>query len=290
MAEYVPHPLVTRVGIGLTGQTWVTLPDDASGAADDLGAEVTTAADAAKLAAQNATAQAAWAAAVIVQQAAQEASAKADDAAKRASAPDAPEELVAQRADLEKAAKQAKAAARTAKRAADAAKTAAETAAQLPATQQGGAFDPIDIDDVRRDQKQQLAAALADNADLPDLSLFAGFLGGQVDRGDGNFWRLVYLDSRLYSWLLVQESDILVHQRLADDHAPSGLRDVLWVRATANVVQGSGAQSTAGRFLVGEFTRAGDFAASTSGGTFSAATGLLCEATTPGCCMRPRTR
>src|SRR4029079_10851095 len=122
MAEYVPHPLVTRVGIGLTGQTWVTLPDDASGAAADLGAEVTPAADAAKLAAQNATAQAAWAAAVIVQQAAQEASAKADDAAKRASAPDAPEELVAQRADLEKAAKQAKAAARTAKRAADAAK------------------------------------------------------------------------------------------------------------------------------------------------------------------------
>jgi hypothetical protein len=294
MAELVPHPLVTRVGIGLTGQTWLTLPPDASGAADDLGAEVTTAADAAKLAAQNAAAQATWAAAVIAAQAAQEASDRADQALKQAQkdarGPDPSPEVLAQRDVLAQEAKQAQDDAEAAKKAADDAQKAAKNAAALPAPQQGGAFDPIDIDDVRRDQKQQLAAALADNADLPDLSLFAGFLGGQVTRDDGNPWRLVYLDSRLYSWMLVQESDILVHQRLADDHAPSGLRDVLWVRGTANVVQGSGAQSTAGRFLVGEFTRAGDFAASTSGGTFSAATGLLCEATTPGCCMKPRTR
>lgn len=290
MAEFVPHPLVTRVGIGLTGQTAVTLPPGATGAAGDLGAELTTAADAAKLAAQNAAAQAAWAAAIVVAQAAEERSSRAKAALKQAQMDARGSEAPPEQLDeLASAAKQAEDEAKTARKAADDAENAAKAAAAVPAPQQSDAFDPIDTDDVRRDQKEQLAAALADNADLPELSLFAGFLGGQVVRGEDR-WRLVYLDSRLYSWLLVQEDDILVHQRLADDHAPSGLRDVLWVRGNANVLQGSGAQSTAGRFLVGEFTRAGDFAASTSGGTFSAATGLLCEATTPGCCMRPRTR
>jgi hypothetical protein len=55
-------------------------------------------------------------------------------------------------------------------------------------------------------------------------------------------------------------------------------------------VRGSGPQTGDGRFLVGRLTQAGEFAASTTGGTFSAATGLLCEATTPGCCIKPRTR
>jgi hypothetical protein len=138
-------------------------------------------------------------------------------------------------------------------------------------------------------EKQKLADAFAGQANLPRLSLFAGLLGGTVTR-EKTPWRLVYLDSRLDTWLLVQDDDIIVHERRPDANAPSGCRDLVWVDATANLLRGSGPQTGDGRFLVGELTRAGDFAASSTGGTFSAATGLLCEATTPGCCIRPRTR
>jgi hypothetical protein len=138
-------------------------------------------------------------------------------------------------------------------------------------------------------EKNALATAFADQATLDALSLFAGFLGGPV-RHEGKDWRLLYLDSRLDSWMLVPAEAIIVSQRLDDDNAPSGKRDVLWVDATANLLRGSGPRTNDGRFLVGDLTQAGDFAASTGGGTFSAATGLLCEATTPGCCLSKRTR
>jgi hypothetical protein len=138
-------------------------------------------------------------------------------------------------------------------------------------------------------EKDKLATAFANQANLPGLSLFAGFLGGPVDH-ENMTWRLLYLDSQLDSWMLVPEDAILVYQQLTDENAPSGVRDVLWVDSTANLVRGSGARTNDGRFLVGELTRAGDFAASTGGGTFSAASGLLCEATTPGCCRVTRTR
>jgi hypothetical protein len=138
-------------------------------------------------------------------------------------------------------------------------------------------------------EENNLARVLADQANLPDLSLFAGYLGGPVAH-EGADWRLLYLDSRLNNWLLVPEDQIVVHQRLTDANAASGLRDALWVRGSATLVRGSGSRAKEGRFLVGEFTRAGDFAASTTGGTFSAASGLLCEATTPGCCWGARSR
>jgi hypothetical protein len=138
-------------------------------------------------------------------------------------------------------------------------------------------------------EKNDLATAFASQANVPGLTLFAGYIGGSLSR-DGAPWRLVYLDSRLDSWLLVPERDIVVHQRLRDANAPSGRRDLLWVDATANLLRGSGPQTSDGRFLVGQLTRAGDFAASTGSGTFSAASGLLCEATTPGCCIVTRTR
>jgi hypothetical protein len=139
-------------------------------------------------------------------------------------------------------------------------------------------------------EKNTLATALANQANLNGLSLFAGFLGGPVVDHERVTWRLLYLDSRLDTWMLVPEDKIIVSEQLKDDNAPSGLRDVLWVDSTASLVRGSGPRTNHGRFLVGELTRAGDFAASTSGGTFSAATGLLCEATTPGCCTITRTR
>ena len=138
-------------------------------------------------------------------------------------------------------------------------------------------------------EDEAYAEALANQANLPGLSLIAGYLGGAVSR-EGATWRLVYLDARLDSWLLVNENDIVDYQRLTDDKAPMSQRDMLWVDASANLLRGTGPRTNDGRFLVGELTRAGDFAASSTGGTFSAATGLLCEATTPGCCIKPRTR
>jgi hypothetical protein len=146
-----------------------------------------------------------------------------------------------------------------------------------------------DKDDECPKEKNDLAAELANLPAVPDLSLFAGYLGGPVTDKAGEY-RLLYLDSRLENWLLIPVKDIVVHQRLDDEHAPSGKRDALWIRGAAMVVRGSGARANEGRFLVGEFTRAADFAAATTGGTFSAATGLLCEATTPGCCWGSRSR
>jgi hypothetical protein len=138
--------------------------------------------------------------------------------------------------------------------------------------------------------KNDLATQLANQADRPDLMLVSGLLGGPI-RHDNRRWRLVYLDSRLYTWLLVPEADIIACERLDDANAPSGERDMLWINHSAPVVHGSGFGPNEQRFLVGEFTRAADFAPETRGGTFSAASGLICEATTPSCvCFSPRTR
>ena len=132
--------------------------------------------------------------------------------------------------------------------------------------------------------------SLADRTDVPDLSLFAGFLGAEVEHA-GTTWWLFYLDARLHTWLLVPKADIVVYKQLDDDKAPDGKRDFLWINAGAKLLGGSGSRTIEGLFLVGEFTRAGDFAATSAGGTFSAATGLLCEATTPGCyCFSSQTR
>ena len=141
-------------------------------------------------------------------------------------------------------------------------------------------------DQLAQDQNT-LANEFADQAGAPAVCLFAGYLGGPVDH-DGNHWRLLYLDALLTDWMLILKDDILVHERLSTENAPAGLIDMLWVKATANLVTGTGPRANAGRFLVGELTRAGDFAPSTRGGTFSAASGLLCEATTPGCCRYTR--
>ncbi|HEY6692958.1 MAG TPA: hypothetical protein VI006_08910 [Solirubrobacteraceae bacterium] len=156
-------------------------------------------------------------------------------------------------------------------------------------TTESGPVSTTDDETQHPVEENNLARVLADQANLPDLSLFAGYLGGPVEH-EGADWRLLYLDSRLNNWLLVPEDQIVVHQRLTDANAASGLRDALWVRGSATLVRGSGSRAKEGRFLVGEFTRAGDFAASTTGGTFSAASGLLCEATTPGCCWGARSR
>jgi hypothetical protein len=138
--------------------------------------------------------------------------------------------------------------------------------------------------------RNALATELANQADNPELKLISGLLGGPIVR-DRQTWRLVYLDSLLSTWLLVPEGEITAFERRSDNNAPSGQRDMLWINRTAPVVHGSGLGPNAQRFLVGEFTRAADFAPETRGGTFSAASGLICEAMTPNCyCLSPRTR
>jgi hypothetical protein len=128
-----------------------------------------------------------------------------------------------------------------------------------------------------------LENVLASHSQLPELSTFAGYLGGTIQY-DGDDWRVLYLDWKLWSWLCVRDADILLHHLVDDDTSPFGERDVIWVSADASVGRGSGTQSTQERFLRGTFTGAGDFAASVSGGTYSSATGIFCEAQTPGCC------
>lgn len=135
--------------------------------------------------------------------------------------------------------------------------------------------------------KPATPADLAAASELPELVIFAGFLGATVTQPVANKdWRLLYLDWRLMTWLLVQEDGILLAEKVKDETAPSGERDVIWVRADAPVRSGSGPQSVEARFLTGEFTRAGDFDAPPTGGTFAGSTGVFCEAKTVGCCYR----
>jgi hypothetical protein len=133
------------------------------------------------------------------------------------------------------------------------------------------------------EEPEAVANQLAGNPDLDELMSFAGFLGGIVKNGERE-WRLLYLDTCLQTWLLVEENDIVYNTTVEDDTAPAKKRDVIWVRADASVGRGSGAQSAEARFLTGEFTKAGDFEARPTGGTMAAATGVFCEARTPFCC------
>jgi hypothetical protein len=132
--------------------------------------------------------------------------------------------------------------------------------------------------------------ALVRASDLPELVTFAGFLGDTVTQpGQDTQWRVLYLDLELRRWLLLDEADILLAEKVEDEAAPTGERDLIWVKADASVGRGSGSPSVEARFLTGEFTRAEDFEAPPTGGTLAAATGVFCQARTPSCC-RIRTR
>jgi hypothetical protein len=136
---------------------------------------------------------------------------------------------------------------------------------------------------------QALAQALANEPRLPDLVTFAGFLGGTINHKwdeQDETWRLLYLDPRLQTWLLVREKDIVFSHGMYDETAPFRERDVIWVRSRASVNQGSGPLSAEARFLTGEFTRAADVEAPPSGATFAPATGVFCETRDPFGCHR----
>jgi hypothetical protein len=152
-----------------------------------------------------------------------------------------------------------------------------------------GATEPSDPDDLA----QALANDLARDTTLRELVAFAGFLGGRPEddsRQKAEWWRLLYFDPKLLTWMLVKENDILLRCAVKDETVPFERRDVIWVESDATVSRGSGAprqHELQARHLRGDFVRAEDFVATLSGGTFAPAAGLLGEVYTPGCCGRP---
>jgi hypothetical protein len=134
------------------------------------------------------------------------------------------------------------------------------------------------------DKENIVGVAAASNI---ELVTFTGYVGPVLKR-DGKQWCLLYLDTCLQSWLLVEVAGIAFRDPIKVDQAPCGIQDVLWVKADTLVKSGSGSLSVEAQFLTGRFTQAGDFDPGPSGGTLAAATGVFCEARSVGCC-RPRT-
>jgi hypothetical protein len=134
----------------------------------------------------------------------------------------------------------------------------------------------------------EVVGALARSDGVPNLVSFAGYLGATVTHDESD-WCVLYLDVELRTFLLVEKDGIVRRKPVKDEKAPSGMRDVIWVKAEAAVGRGGGPQPVESQFLTGEFTRAGDFDAPVSGGTLAAATGVFCEARSAACCYR-RTR
>src|SRR5215212_7397012 len=134
----------------------------------------------------------------------------------------------------------------------------------------------------------RLADELANNPNVPELYTFAGYLGGLVDQVDptGARWQLLYLDAKLFTWLLLNVQTIVLTTNDADDTSPFGTRDYVWMESDASVSRGEGPiqrNEIQARFLRGAFVSAADFAASVTGGTYAPGGGPA-FALTPGCC------
>jgi hypothetical protein len=133
-------------------------------------------------------------------------------------------------------------------------------------------------------QQTALGAALQN---LPELVTFSGLSAGTLpDPSDptGPAWPALFLNAQMSKWLLVEPGGLFHHETFQDPISPGQTRDVFWVRADATIRWGSETRSGPGRFLRGQFTSAGDYSASVSGGTVNPATGIFCQVPTPGCC------
>jgi hypothetical protein len=132
----------------------------------------------------------------------------------------------------------------------------------------------------------QVAAA----PEVPELVIFEGWAGDVFERPPETSWQQFYLDPRLFAWMIVEGKRIRYSRRVTDKESPTGGCDYIWVEADALVGSGSGKQPVEATFLTGEFTRAGDFEATPTGG---GATGPFFRPRSPFCgyCLRPpRTR
>jgi hypothetical protein len=127
------------------------------------------------------------------------------------------------------------------------------------------------------------AAVPAPNAPgpaTPTLTIFSGYLGEPWDDGTTT-WQPLFFDAVMSKGMLVDANDIEVEDSRKDDAAAFGKRDYIWVQVEKSIHPGYGPPAA---WLNGPFTRAGDFAASYSGGTIGPQGGILREATTPTCC------
>jgi hypothetical protein len=129
------------------------------------------------------------------------------------------------------------------------------------------------------------ALVLAGAAGVPRLVTFAGYLGARFKMRDAE-WCVLYLDTRLMHWLIVDTTGIVYRDKMRDDQAPCRQHDVIWVKADAAVGVGDAAEAVQSAFLTGDFTRAGDYDTPASGAPLAAATGVFCEARSVGCCKR----
>jgi hypothetical protein len=125
--------------------------------------------------------------------------------------------------------------------------------------------------------------------------LVAGYLGGGVGPAGDQRTGLVsdpvqvlYLDAGLVNWLLVPLAEVALFNRVKDDSAAFGVRDILWLRPDAKLVSGDRSESVVRNYLNGPFVRVDEISVTISGGTYPRQSGLLLEATTPGCCSRTR--
>lgn len=135
----------------------------------------------------------------------------------------------------------------------------------------------------------EAARTLVGAAGVPQLVTFTGYLGATISRSRAgqDEWTVLYLDSSLRSWMLVQTSGLVVRVRVREDQSPFAFRDAVWVKEDALVGHGMGSFSVEAQFLSGEFTNAADFEPPPlGGGTLSASTGLFCEGRSPGCCRK----
>jgi hypothetical protein len=122
----------------------------------------------------------------------------------------------------------------------------------------------------------------------PSLTIFAGYLGDQwQDPTNANTqWWPLFFDAAMSKGMLVDKDDIEIFDARTEETAAFGKRDYIWVNVDKPIRVGTGPPAF---WLNGSFTRAGDFAASVSGGTIAPQQGILRDATTPTCCgMRSR--
>jgi hypothetical protein len=138
------------------------------------------------------------------------------------------------------------------------------------------------------DPNADYVLGLAGASDLWQLITFTGYVGATYTRtteSAAQQWTVLYLDTRLQSWLLIETSGIVYRKSVEDKLSPSSNRDVVWVKSEASVGQGTGSLSVEAQFLTGDFTRAGDYDVEWAGdGGLSVATGVFCEARSVGCC------
>jgi hypothetical protein len=130
-------------------------------------------------------------------------------------------------------------------------------------------------------------------AGSPEIKCITGYIGGQCTYPSSSiWWQILFLDANLRNWIIVDRQQILYSDRRDDREAAAGKRDFIWVKADTLIAHGDPQTDPKNLFLTGAFTRAGDYETSVRGDTHSSASGLICDAITPGGCTsntpRPR--